>query len=248
MSDADATTKDAGAALETLLALQDVDSVVDVLSHRRATLPERAALAEFKREIARNEGLAAEVESQKSVYESRLESLAKEVSEVVGRAARIDDRLRGGEVASFRDQETMATEMGSLDRRRRDLDDEQLVLMESIEPLESELARLADEQRALQSDAGRAREALHDAVGVIDVELAELSERRTKLAEAIAAPLLAEYERLRARLGGVAVARLVGGACSGCHLAISASELDHFRHRKPDEVLHCEQCGRILVG
>jgi len=242
------TETDASAALETLLALQDEDSAADILKRRRATLPERVALAEIEHEIARSQGQVSEAETEKSVYDARLETLAAEVTEIVERAARIDDRLRSGEAGSFRDQEAMATEMGSLDRRRHDLDDEQLILMESIDPLETELGRLADERRLLESERTRARAALSAAEEVIDVELAALFERRSKLSNAVPPQLLSEYERLRARLGGVAVARLVGGACSGCHLTLSASELDHIRHRGPGEVIHCEQCGRILVG
>jgi uncharacterized protein len=59
--------------------------------------------------------------------------------------------------------------------------------------------------------------------------------------------LLATYERLRARLGGVGVARLVGTHCDGCHLTLSAVELDRVRHLPDGEVYTCEQCGRILV-
>ncbi len=59
--------------------------------------------------------------------------------------------------------------------------------------------------------------------------------------------LLATYERLRTRLGGIGVARLVGNHCDGCHLALSAVELDHVRHLPEGEVYTCEQCSRILV-
>ena len=245
MSENDVTSE--SQALETLLALQDEDSAADVLAHRRATLPERAALADIEKDLARNTAQAAEAEVQRRTYEARLESLAAEVTEIVERAARMDERLRAGEVASFRDQEAVASEMGALDRRRHDLDDEQLILMESIEPLETELSRLADERAALEAQAERAREALHESERAIDAELKASLERRSKLVAGVPGPLVTEYERLRARLGGVAVARLVGGACSGCHLAISATELDRFRRRKSGAVIHCEQCGRILV-
>ena len=56
-----------------------------------------------------------------------------------------------------------------------------------------------------------------------------------------------EYDRLRAALGGVAVARLVNGTCQGCHLRLSAVEVDRIRKLSPDEPVHCEECGRLLV-
>ena len=58
---------------------------------------------------------------------------------------------------------------------------------------------------------------------------------------------IARYDRLRARLGGVAVARLEGSRCGGCHLDLSAGELDQVRATGAGELADCPQCGRMLV-
>lgn len=235
------------AAFDTLLALQEEDSAIDALLHRRATLPLREMLASHERALAQVMREEANISAERARHEVRLGQLASEVSEIVGRAARIDERLRGGQAASFRDQEAMATEMGNLDRLRRDLDDEQLVIMEAIEPLEAELSALADARSAENDEIATASQALSVAEAEIDGELTEVRERRAELAARIPDVLLGDYERLRARLGGVGIARVVGGLCGACHLALSAAQLDHLRHAKEDEVIHCEQCGRILV-
>ena len=43
------------------------------------------------------------------------------------------------------------------------------------------------------------------------------------------------------------IGRVIEVASEGCHLALSAMELDRIRHAPPDVVCHCEECGRILV-
>jgi uncharacterized protein len=235
------------AAFDTLLAVQGEDSAVDALAHRRTTLPLRETLANHERALAQIARREVDITAERAQHEARLTQLANEVSEIVGRATRIDERLRGGGAASFRDEEAMATEMGNLDHLRRDLDDEQLVIMEAIEPLEAELASLADTHSAEQAEIEGAKRSLAVAEAEIDGEIAQLRERRNGLAASVPAALLADYERLRARLGGVGIARVVGGLCEGCHLTISATQFDHLRHAKEDEVIHCEQCGRILV-
>ena len=48
-------------------------------------------------------------------------------------------------------------------------------------------------------------------------------------------------------LGGVAVAKLEGNSCRGCHLQLSAVEVGRIRKLDPDVLVHCEECGRILV-
>jgi predicted nucleic acid-binding Zn-ribbon protein len=45
----------------------------------------------------------------------------------------------------------------------------------------------------------------------------------------------------------VAVAKLDGSRCSGCHLDLSRSELDAVKHVGAGEFADCPQCGRLLV-
>lgn len=243
----EAAPSEGRAAFGALLALQDVDSDIDALRHRRATLPVRAQLAEHERALAQIDTQERDAQAARGAHEARLTDLANEVAEIVTRASRIDERLRSGAAASFRDQEAMAVEMGNLDRLRRDLDDEQLVVMEAIEPLESELGSLADARKFEVAGVSRLKAELAAVEEEIDAQIAQHRVDRAALAALVSQALLADYERLRARLGGVGVARVIGGMCGGCHLMLSATELDHLRHAGDNEVVHCEQCGRILV-
>lgn len=243
----ESTTSKGRAAFDRLLTLQDEDSAIDALEHRKTTLPARVELADYERALARIDARERDAITARQGHEARLSDLANEVAEIVARASRIDERLRGGEAASFRDQEAMAIEMGNLDHLRRDLDDEQILVMEAIEPLETELSSLADSRSSEGAAVARIRDQLSVAESEIDAEIASHRLRRDEVAATIPDVLRADYERLRARLGGVGAARVIGGMCSGCHLTISASELDHLRHAGDDEIVHCEQCGRILV-
>ena len=59
--------------------------------------------------------------------------------------------------------------------------------------------------------------------------------------------VLTEYERRRARFGGVAVAKLDGSRCGGCFLDLSTVELAAVRATPPGDYADCPQCGRMLV-
>ena len=82
---------------------------------------------------------------------------------------------------------------------------------------------------------------------MLDGQEAELRRRRDEAVAPLPAALVARYEELRAHLGGVAVARLVGGRCDGCHLALAQAALERIRTAPPDELVECEECGRLLV-
>ena len=91
-----------------------------------------------------------------------------------------------------------------------------------------------------------------DELAAAEAEIdAEIAGRARPSAATIAAgvdpELLERYEQLRHDLGGIAVARLVGTNCGGCHLTLSAVELDRIRHEPGDAVVLCEECGRLLV-
>ena len=69
---------------------------------------------------------------------------------------------------------------------------------------------------------------------------------RAGVAAEVPADLLELYDKLRAQ-HGVGAAMLRGGRCEGCHLSLNAVDLAAYRAASPDEVLRCEECGRILV-
>jgi hypothetical protein len=141
----------------------------------------------------------------------------------------------------------MGEEVASLARQRREIEDQELEVMEALEPFDQELTALRKSNSSAVEELALAREQLGIAEAAIDDEAATIRPARDQLVARVAPELVASYERLRAKLGGIGAARLVGGACSGCHLKLPAGELHRLRHAAPDSVVYCDQCGRILV-
>ena len=58
-----------------------------------------------------------------------------------------------------------------------------------------------------------------------------------------------QYDEMRPQFGGVAAAGLEGARCQGCHLDLSAGELDVVRAAAAGSagVTECPNCGRLLV-
>src|SRR3546814_9301251 len=117
--------------------------------------------------------------------------------------------------------------------------------MEQVEPLEAELVWLADEAKALDDQASQLRAAIAEAEVAIEAETAKVSAERAELAADIDASLLEEYASLRPQPGGIAIARLAGGHCGGCHLALSAAEIDRIKKLPPAVPARSEECGRL---
>jgi predicted nucleic acid-binding Zn-ribbon protein len=202
---------------------------------------------ELQRELGACRTAAAQVRGRRDELTARQSAIEAELADVERRLSDLDRRLHSGEVTATRELTAMVDQVELLKRRRSELEDADLELMELADPLDAELAALADRAAALDADASAAGAALAAAEREIDAEIEVRTADRARVSTAVPRDLLGTYERLRARLGGVGAARLVGSSCSGCHLALPATELERIRHARPDELITCEQCGRILV-
>ncbi len=176
--------------------------------------------------------------------QSRLEET---VGSLEARIAEIERRLYSGTVSAPRELQAMAAEVDSLKARQSSVEDEVLLAMEEGEPLAEEALRLQSERATLQEETDHVREALTRAEATVDAQISGEAAERAGAAKDVPAELLRIYEGLRAKLGGVGAARLVGSSCSGCHLTLAAAEVERIKRQPPDALVLCDQCGRILV-
>ena len=234
-------------AFEALLGLQDLDSAVDRERHRFQTLPERAELAETDRKAADLAARLASARTRLGGVTDRQVALENDLAQTEARAAEVNKRLYGGQVTASRELQAMAADVDSLKARASSLEEQVLEILMEREPLDAEVAALEEEAAGLEAEREQILGRLGVAESEINASVSALEEQRRAAAPTVPDDLLATYERLRAKLGGVGAARLVGGSCSGCHLALPATEIDRLKHTAEDEVVFCEQCGRILV-
>jgi predicted nucleic acid-binding Zn-ribbon protein len=233
--------------LHRLLELQDLDVAAEQLRHRRETLPERARMATAQAAVTRHENdiVALKAERQATlVRQSRAEG---EIDSLADKEAAEEAMLYGGGVTAVREVEAIRAQLDTLSRRKSDLEDQALADMESVDELAAAIAEEEREHGVREREVIELIGVLGSAEAVIDSELAATVSAREALADGLPPDMLATYERLRIRLGGVAVARLEGGHCLGCHLALPATEIDAVRRAPMGTVVMHEECGRILV-
>lgn len=230
-----------------LLEVQRHDSAIDQLHHRLETLPERRELADLKERMAGIRARAAALRLQQASLAERQREIDEQVEAAKNRKATLERRLYEGNVSSPRDLQAMDEEVRHLSARVRELEDKELEVMEEVEPVEAEILSLEGEVDALDSDAARLMARLADAESAIEGEVEREQAARMEAAAGIPASLMERYEAIRRRLGGVGAAELVGSSCGGCHLSLPAVELDRMRKAPADELLTCDNCGRILI-
>ena len=235
------------ATFDDLLVVQGHDTTIDQLRHRRAALPELADLARVESDLAALEATLAGVTVERDEIARRQKRLEDELAGVEAKVKEAEARLFSGSITAPRELQALQADVESMRRRAGTLEDGVLEAMTEREPLDEQIGQLEARRAQLDGDGARLQVARAEAEAAIDAQMATEAAARTQAAAALPADLSRLYEDLRRKLGGVGAARLVQGRCTGCHLALPATEVDRIRREPPDTLVRCDQCGRILV-
>ena len=234
-------------ALDRLLVVQDLDTLITQLVHRRAALADRVGLTALETELAGLEVTEAELDERRGELVGAQKELEAQIAANNERRSGSEQRMYAARGASTRDLQAMDEEVRHLNQRRAELEDEELVIMVDQEPIDAALTELAQRTSPLDERAKVLRAEVAEGQAEIDGELATARAERSAQAAELPAALSQRYEALRSRLKGTGAARLIGHRCDGCHLELSPVEVDRIRAATPDTVVTCDQCGRILV-
>jgi predicted nucleic acid-binding Zn-ribbon protein len=234
-------------SLDRLLVVQDLDTLITQLTHRRAALAERVGLAALEGELATLEAEEAALVARRVALVTTQKDLEAQIAVVNERRTGIEQRMYAARGSSTRDLQAMDEEVRHLNQRRMELEEEELVAMVEQEPIDAALVALDGRKAPIEEKATLLRAEVAQGQAEIDGELEEARAARKSEAATLPAALSDRYEVLRTRLKGTGAARLIGHRCSGCHLELSPVEVDRIRAMSPDTVVTCDQCGRILV-
>jgi predicted nucleic acid-binding Zn-ribbon protein len=232
---------------QRLLDLQELDSSLDRLAHRRRHLPEIAELASLREKAGELRDRLVTAETDVSDLEREQAKAEQDVDQVRARAERDQKRLDSGMVTSAKDLASLQSELASLQRRQSDLEEIVLEVMERREEAEGRVAALRAEQAEIEAALAEVSERKAKAEQEIDGQVELTRSARAGVAKDIPADLLALYEKLREQFDGVGAAALTRGQCQGCMLALNTSDLNRIRAAAPDDIVRCEECRRILV-
>ncbi len=232
---------------EQLLTVQDLDLALLQYRHRHANHPIQQQITELDDELATYQTTADEISGRQSELSAKEAELASEVAVIEAKRAEIDAKLYDGSVTGTKDLLALQDEAEMLVSRQSDLEDVELEIMEQVEQVDAELAPVTTQILGLLARRAEEEGLLAAALAEIEQEISTSETLRVEAASPIPADLLSHYESLRDDLGGVAVARLVGSTCDGCHMALSAVSFDQIKRQGDDALVNCDQCGRILI-
>lgn len=232
---------------QRLLRVQQLDTEIRRLQHRRANLPEQQALddrAELLDKVTADHHAARD---ELVAIDRRQKRLEHDINALDNRRKAEEARMYSGAIVTEREVAALRSELTSLKSRKRDLEDELLEAMERHEELAATVRTLESRQQELRDEVAPLEQARDEAAGDIDAELADQRQLRDETAAPLSSEIMVRYDRLRARKDGVALAELRDGTCQGCHIRLTAGELEEGREIGELGLARCVQCGRLLV-
>jgi uncharacterized protein len=228
---------------KTLLAISELDLEISKVTADRKKLADSS-------EISKASALALSLSDQlidaRNIVgdlEMELKRAENDLELVETRIAKDIERL--ATTSSAKDAQGIEHELETLAKRKSDLEDAELAILEALEHAKAELEVIvrakaeADSALTERSAEGASKNS------ELEAKALELSNRRSQTATTLSEQLLTAFEQKSRR--GPGIGRLIGRECGSCRLSITASNFDEISSLPADELAECPNCQAFLV-
>lgn len=226
---------------QQLYQLQTLDSELDKINQQLAgiasQLGESEVLQKAKAKATANEKLLRQAQAT-------MQDLTLEVKSLAEKIAQQEKILYQGKALSAKEAANLQDEINSLKRRHSQREERLLEAMVGAEEAETQLKHAQAELTVVEAGWQTDQEQLTQQQAALKARAVELKQHRPVIVKVIDPDDLEEYDDLRLRKAGRAVAIVKDGICLGCGVAASSSRIQHAR--AGTELVYCGACGRIL--
>ena len=155
------------------------------------------------------------------------------------------DNQRLSTTSSSKDAQGIEHELTTLAKRKSELEDTELGIMDELDKVRAELIAAEKAKSEAESELNSLRSALSSNASTLDSQRAELTAKREALVGLIDPELAVAYQKKADR--AVAVGRLTGRECGACRISITATNLEEIVALPADEISECPNCQAYLV-
>jgi predicted nucleic acid-binding Zn-ribbon protein len=226
--------------LGQLYRLQSRIRFVQERERKRDTVPPE--LVEVDREFQEKVQAVASLKQRLTQAELEKRKAEAELADHREKLKKFQTQLRS--VQSSREYSAALNEIDAVEKAIRTTEDRFLDLEEEIETAQKDLE---SRESSLPAETEQHEERLKDwrtEQRAINEELVGARAEIGELESTIAPRERAEFRRLIEKKQGLAVALVVGGSCSACHVRVRPAAMQSLKAGR--EILYCDSCKRIL--
>ena len=229
-----------------LLDLQQLDTALDRARHRMQQLRQDPQYAALQRTLADRQATAEQTTAALQDAREAVRRAESRVAEVQEHRDRNQKRLDAGQ-GSAKDLENMMHELATLKSLQDEHEGTELEAMEAAEQAETADAAAQQDLAAARAAAQERGAAVKQEAAGVAAEGNELTAQRKSLAATLPADLVARYDKIRERSGGIGAARLVGNTSEASGMPISPADLAQIEQTPAETLAYCPDSGAILV-
>lgn len=223
-----------------LYELQEIDSKTHACEERLKEIPAKAH--ELKAELE-------QVEQQLRELRAHDDDGARDQRKLEGDLAAEREKLkkwesRLNEIRNSREFAALSREIEALKRQNRDVEERLLGLMQEAEQRRAEIEQVSAQVRELQAAYAAEDAKASEAASTVERERSEHERTRGAIATKVKKNLLRQYEYIRAKKAGLALALVRDGSCEGCHMQLPPQLYNELQ--RGDSIEVCPTCQRIL--
>lgn len=227
---------------EALYHLQTID--LDMLrTHKRLKTIDKemsndATIAQAKQHVEGAEDALSPVRTKMRDTELELQTNTE-------KANNAETRLYDGSVTNTKEMQDLQQEVESLKKRNTTLEERLLEQMEQLEQKEQALQARKDELQAITEERKDEFADLLEEQSTLQQHMSNLRDKRAEALKSIEGDAYDTYKSMRKQKANQPVAILKGESCSVCGMVQTVATAQAVRRR--DELIECENCGRILA-
>ena len=226
--------------LEDLIALQEVEIEIFKAEDGLRELPKE--VSEIESIITARKRSLDSADEEIASYEERKAPLEVELKENQALLDAADARIK--RIKTNKEYLAMQREIDLAKKRKADLEEQVLTIMEKIEKKTSERERIRTsfetDKVILDEKMGK----LNTLMKELDAVLAEYKGKDDRLRKIVDKSLLSKYDRIKQSKKGLAVVECFEGVCRGCHMHIQPQLFNELI--RGDRLINCPACQRIL--
>jgi predicted nucleic acid-binding Zn-ribbon protein len=237
---ADVTTESVKAQLRKLVDLQKVDT--EIYEYKNQLKDKPALVQELKTQYESKKAHLHELESRMKTLLVERKSFELEMQDQEQKIAKA-----AAGVSALKTNKEYQARLYEIENMKADLSLIEEKIIESFDKTDA-LAKEVDAEKAVLAVEEKAylekKKEVDDLVIQLEDAIQKIDVNRRELLPGIDKDLLSRYERILENKHGSALVPVLGMACGGCYMNVTAQTIN--RIRIAEEIVICEMCARML--
>jgi len=228
--------------LAALVKLSEIDAAAVQVDQELEKIP--AELDDLRADVGRLEGLLgaerAQLKEAEGLY-SQQESEIQEQNQALSRS-----KAKGAKVRNTREADAVERELEAVRRTLKERETERDRLRDAIEHRRGAIAKHDKDFEELRTYASEQEEKSRIRLAELQAERRSIVAGREATAVDVTGEVLRRYDMIRKKRAGIGVAKVEGGNCGACHVALPPQQM--IKVRRGDSMEQCPRCLRILYS